>query len=438
MIVNHPLVEIAAKDHDCESQMTAQPAHALASQVALPDPTGAPVVDARGLRVLIVLKTFDPGGAEKVALRLAASLAASGAEVRLAVGRDKGVLRHQLRALPYFAVADAHPLRVPSLVLMRRLPKLVRDLAPHVVICPGNAYSLIGVMLRLRLGRRGPKLALKISNDLVRRDLPQPVRAFYHLWLRLQAPFFDSIITIAPPATEEAQALMRPDPARLTMIHNPALLDADASRLAALREATPRDRPGRHFLGIGRLVRQKNFALLIDSFADIAEPDDRLIILGEGPERRRLEALAQQRGVAAQVSMPGHCADIAPHLAATDAFVLSSDYEGLAAVLVEALAAGVPVVATDCSANMAWLLDGVGWRVAAGDQDALGQAMVTAASAQGFDAGVMRARAAVFGVDASARHWLAHLVALANTAEQASGTASRLPPPRPENAILAP
>jgi glycosyltransferase involved in cell wall biosynthesis len=234
--------------------------------------------------------------------------------------------------------------------------------------------------------------------------------------LRIQAPFFDSIIAIAPPAAPEVQAVMRPDPAQLTTINNPALLDEDQLRLAALRDATPRQRPGRHFLAIGRLVRQKNFTLLIDSFADIARPDDSLTILGEGPERATLEALAVRRGVEAQVIMPGHTADIAPHLAATDAFILSSDYEGLAAVLIEALAAGVPVVATDCSVNMAWLLDGVATRVAVGDRLALSTAMRSTADAPAANTAALRARAAAFTVDASARQWLAHLLDLGQRA----------------------
>lgn len=400
--------------------MTALPALALARPAAPVTPAGAADCAAHGLKILVVLKTFDPGGAEKVALRLAASLAAAGAEVRLAVGSDNGVLRHQLRALPYFAVAGTRPQRVPSLQLMRHLPGLVSDLDPDIVVCPGNAYSLIGVILWLRMrlrrrqrgGRPGPKLVLKISNDLVRRDLPQPVRGLYHLWLRMQAPFFDSIIAIAPPAADEVMQVMRPAQERLTTIYNPALLDADGERLAQLRDATARERPGRHYLGIGRLVRQKNFALLINSFADIAAPDDRLTILGEGPERPHLEALAKRRGVAAQVELPGHTADIAPHLAATDAFVLSSDYEGLAAVLIEALAAGVPVVATDCSVNMGWLLEGIGGRVPVGDRRALGRAMLDATGPTLIDTAGPRARAAAFTVDASARQWLGHLLAL--------------------------
>jgi glycosyltransferase involved in cell wall biosynthesis len=295
----------------------------------------------------------------------------------------------------------------------------VAKLQPDIVVCPGNAYSLVGSFLKLRLGRRCPPVVLKVSNDLVRSDLPLPVRLLYRLWLRIQAPFFDSVIAIAPPAAGEIGSVMRVAPERVTVIHNPALLDADRQRLAALRDATGRDRPGRHWLSIGRLVRQKNFGLLIDSFADVAGPDDTLTILGEGPQRAALEALARRRGVAAQVSLPGHTPDIAPHLAAADAFVLSSDYEGLAAVLIEALAAGVPVVATDCSVNMGWLLDGVGTLVPVGDRAALAGAMLSAAvTPLPADVEMLRQRAAAFTVDASAAQWLAHLAALVGLAAE--------------------
>jgi glycosyltransferase involved in cell wall biosynthesis len=245
----------------------------------------------------------------------------------------------------------------------------------------------------------------------------------------VQAPFYDSLIAMAPPAQGEILAMMRPDPARVTMIYNPALPTLDGLRLARLRNATPRHHAGRHYLGIGRLVRQKNFALLIDSFADIAGPDDRLTILGEGPKRAQLEALARRRGVAGRVALPGHCADIAPHLAAADAFVLSSDYEGLGVVVVEALTAGLPVVATNCSVNMPWLVDGLGWRVPVRDRRALGDAMQAAVCGPASDMTAIRARTGAFDVATSVQHWLAHLVAVAGLDRPSSLGASARPCP---------
>lgn len=375
----------------------------------------APATRPVRLSILIVLKSFEPGGGEMDAMRLAARLADMGADVRLAVGRDAGALRNRRPDVPCEILAGPGRRHLSRLELALRVAGLVAGLVPDVVICPGNYYSHVGVVLRLR--RRTPKLVLKISNDLVRRDLPVPVRKLYHLWLRIQTPFYDSLVAMAPPAIDEIIAMMRPDPARVTMIHNPALDDDEPGRLLALRQATRRERLGRLYLGIGRLVAQKNFALLIDSFADIAGPDDRLVILGEGPKRPQLAALAARRGVASQIDMPGHCADIAPHLASADTLVLSSDYEGLGVVILEALAAGLPVVATDCSINMRWLIDGIGWCVPVGDRQALGQAMIAAARSPGIDSRLTTARAEAFTVGDSARQWLLHLLALTGKAQ---------------------
>jgi glycosyltransferase involved in cell wall biosynthesis len=107
--------------------------------------------------------------------------------------------------------------------------------------------------------------------------------------------------------------------------------------------------------------------------------------------------------------MPGHASDVAPHLATADALVLSSDYEGLGIVVIEALAAGLPVVATDCSPNIAMLLDGVGRRVPVGDAVALAAAMAAIID-DPVDVATMRARAERFTVEASGAAWL-HLFA---------------------------
>ncbi|POA63009.1 glycosyltransferase, partial [Pseudomonas sp. DP16D-R1] len=76
----------------------------------------------------------------------------------------------------------------------------------------------------------------------------------------------------------------------------------------------------------------------------------------EGPERRALEAQAARLGIAGSVYMPGHVDPLDAWLAEADAFVLSSDYEGVPAVVIEALAAGLPIIATDCCCSMADLL----------------------------------------------------------------------------------
>lgn len=128
-------------------------------------------------------------------------------------------------------------------------------------------------------------------------------------------------------------------------------------------------------LGVGRLDAKKDFATLIRAFARVAatHASARLVILGEGPERGRLEALAAGLGVAARVSLPGYVADPTPWYARARVFALASRHEGLSLVILEALAHRLPVVATDCPHGPAEALAGgrFGRLVPVGDVPAL-------------------------------------------------------------------
>lgn len=111
------------------------------------------------------------------------------------------------------------------------------------------------------------------------------------------------------------------------------------------RADTPHD-----IVTVGRLFPQKNHALLIRAFSKIAQefPEENLIIYGEGDLRTELEDLARNLGLENRVLLPGSTSDIPEKLAQAKIFVLSSDYEGMPNALMEAMAAGVPVISTDC------------------------------------------------------------------------------------------
>jgi glycosyltransferase involved in cell wall biosynthesis len=135
--------------------------------------------------------------------------------------------------------------------------------------------------------------------------------------------------------------------------------------------------------------------------------DARLLIAGEGAERPTLETLATELGVRDRVTMPGHLEDVDAAYAVADLHVLSSRCEGFANVLVEAMAHGTPVVATDCRSGPREILeDGAhGALVPVGDDVALADAMARAlVGPRNPDA--LRRRAAVFSVDAAADAYL--------------------------------
>jgi hypothetical protein len=200
----------------------------------------------------------------------------------------------------------------------------------------------------------------------------------------------------------------------VAIVDDPALGEDEALALASVRDRAPRDRrPGRLLVAAGRLVSQKRFDLLLRAFARGARDDDRLVILGEGPCRRRLEALVARLGLGERVRLAGFSADINDWLARADLFVLSSAYEGVPAVVIEALAAGVPIIASDCSVSLpAMLGDGrFGRLVAPGDVAGLAAAL--GADAPRIDVAAARAHARRFLVETAAPAYLALLRAAA-------------------------
>ena len=115
-------------------------------------------------------------------------------------------------------------------------------------------------------------------------------------------------------------------------------------------------------LGAGRLTEQKDFPTLIRAFALVRKKHPaRLMILGEGEERSKLETLVQELGLEKEVSLPGFVDNPYKYMKRAAVFVLSSRWEGFPNVLVEAMALGTPVVSTDCPNGPAEILENGKW-----------------------------------------------------------------------------
>ncbi len=112
-------------------------------------------------------------------------------------------------------------------------------------------------------------------------------------------------------------------------------------------------------MGVGRLTAQKDFSTLLRAFALVRRRRQaRLMIMGEGEDRPVLEALARELGIADDVALPGFRLGIHAFLARAAVFALSSAWEGLPTVVIEALALGRRVVSTDCPSGPREILQG--------------------------------------------------------------------------------
>lgn len=370
------------------------------------------------MRILTFLHSFEPGGVERVALRLVRRWREQGIDAPLFLGRGDGAMRaelgegleHHLPRRPGFSVAWFE-----TLWMIATLPGFIRRTRPDALFCAGNSYAVVAVAMKLLLGRACPPILAKISNDLERRDMVWPARMAYRVWLRVQGRLIDRFVAMAPGLEREIEALVRPGKQAIGVIPDPALSLAQIDGLRAVRQPEG-EGEGRLFVAIGRLARQKNLPLMLDAFARAALAGDRLLIFGEGPERKALQGRAQRLGIADRVRFMGHVPDPALHIGGADAFLLSSDYEGVPAVLLEALAVGLPVIATQCSAAMRSLLgDGaLGRLVPVGDLRAFAAALADAPFPQDGPASLAQARR--FTLEAASDAYLDNFAAMATEA----------------------
>lgn len=368
------------------SSVSAPPPNALSAWTDDADRQDQDSTPARQLKILTFLHSFDPGGVERVAMRLNNAWHELGADVRLVIDRNSDTahagIKGLARDLPYEIIPGGEHInrRTQLAWMLRHLPAIIRRERPDVLFCAGNTYSSVSVGMKLILGRACPPIVAKVSNDLDRRDMGPVLRFCYHRWLRAQAGFIDCYVGMAPAMTDEIARATGLDRDRIAIVNDPILRRSELARFAGIHVARDNASAGRHFVAIGRMKPQKNFALLLRAFGRMATPADRLTILGEGPERPILETLATTLGIANRVAMPGHVSDLTTWLVDADVFVMSSDYEGVPAVLIEAIAANLAVVATDCSVSMRDLVRGgvFGQLVPVGDEVALAAAMAEA------------------------------------------------------------
>ena len=282
----------------------------------------------------------NDGGAERALLRLASEWRQAGHEV-IVVGEG-----------------ERRPVNARS--MSRGIAAEVQAGGADILFSPGQTYSpafaLAKLRLRLRAKAGAPPLVQKISNLPHHPGRPLLSRSA-RWWLRTQERWTD--LFCAPDEAMAAHlAALGLTRAKLIITGNAC---ASAARLRTLHEASMERRIGSsserrplRLLAAGRLVEQKNFALLINAFSNVATPEDELTILGDGPLREELRRRAEE--LPARVKLPGFTADPLSHFAAANAFALSSDFEGLPAVIVEALAAGLPVAATEAAPGLAELL----------------------------------------------------------------------------------
>ncbi len=355
--------------------------------------------------IALIVHDFPSGGSERIAIRLANAWAGQGRRVSIFCGSERGVARALVSPEVTVFACTRETRRTPwsRLLLGWRLARLVREHAPEVVFSPGNFHLIVlAVLARLRFLKR-PAFVSKISNPIRRSGLRH--------WLKWPADWLiswaarpvDVLVAMSPALGAETREVF--GSAKVVEIDEPVLEDAfvPQARPVATRDADT-------ILCIGRLSHQKDFELAVRAFARVrGERAVRLRIVGEGPLRALLEAEAIRLGIAHRVDMPGHVPDIAAELSRADMLLMSSRYEGYPAVLVEAIAAGLPVVSTDCSLAIREIISRaeIGTVVTSRDPAELAKAVEVRLAAPRAEAGLSAQLTARHRIGPSSRAYLA-------------------------------
>jgi len=268
------------------------------------------------------------------------------------------------------------------------------------------ARRLSGAPTRLVVSERNTlSLRAERAGDRGLRALPGMIRRFY--------PWADAVIAVSDGVADDlARVAGLPREAIVTTwnpVVSPALAEAAAEPLdhAWFQPGEPPV-----VLGAGKLRPQKDFATLLDAFAELrALRPARLVLLGEGPEESRLRVRARRLGISADVAFAGFVRNPFAYMARAAVFALSSAWEGLPAVLIQAMACGCPVVSTDCPSGPSEILEGGvhGPLVPVGDARALAAAILRVLDEPG-DAERRRRRAQDFSVERAAERYEAVLL----------------------------
>jgi glycosyltransferase involved in cell wall biosynthesis len=302
---------------------------------AVSHPPGHPVPP---IKIVVVLPGLGAGGTEHVVNVLANEWAARGRAVTILTFESADFVPYYPFvagvAIRWLALMPRRAGRIRSVAAtlqrIRLLRRALLDVSPDVVVSfltRTNVMSLIaasGLNVPVVVSERNNPAAQKVG------------RVWGLLRTRLYPSAF-GLVTMTRGAMDYFDPRMR---RRSWVIPNP--VDLPKARRAPMASKV--------LTAVGRLVPQKGFDLLLRAFAEISNdfPDWRLVIWGEGEERARLEAERSRLGLDERVEMPGVTARPGIWIDGTDAFVLSSRFEGWGIVLLEAMAAGLPVVSFDC------------------------------------------------------------------------------------------
>lgn len=298
-------------------------------------------------RIALYVPNLSGGGAERVMVTVANALSERGHDVDLVLVKVEGDYTDLLEDSVRIVDLDASR-------ILASLPALIRYLREHRpdALLSTLFFTNVVATWACRWVEDPPRLVLREANTVSAKGA-QADHWKYRLMPYLSKwfyPWADRVVTVSEAAADDLVQVTGINRDKARTIYNPVVTDTLERQAQEpvdhpwFGEGTPPV-----VLGAGRLERQKDFETLIQAFEQVRrERDARLVILGRGSRKEKLQELAASLGLADDVLLPGFVDNPFKYMRRADIFVLSSRFEGLPGVLIQAMATGTPVVSTNC------------------------------------------------------------------------------------------
>ena len=356
------------------------------------------------MKLAVFIPSLEGGGAERVTVTLVNALIERGHSVDLIMPEAKGTylkdLHSEVRVIPLGQKRVLFCIFSLAAYMRKTKPEVLLSVLNHANVVALMAKKLSGIKIRI-LAAEHNNLARAVKDDtsFATRVLIALMRFIY--------PMADQVIACSEGVADSLTAVLGLPKDKVAVVYNPVVTD----KVLQLSQETVHDdfflKEGKKLVAVGRLTAQKDFATLLKAFAEVRKVANvHLAILGEGELRTKLEDYCAELGLGGSVFMPGFVDNPYAWMSSADLFVLSSAWEGLPTVLIEAMACGVAVVSTDCPSGPSEILQGQKWGalVPVGDYKALSVAILE--SLESPENNNVRERAMLFNVDNSVNHYI--------------------------------
>ncbi len=370
------------------------------------------------MKLWLLLSRFELGGLERVQVNLAPALAQAGLEVWIVAGQFFAGAENLLPQ----GIATLEIAPQGKLAFVTALFKQLRYHKPDMVMTTSNDVACLMLVFRALFFPTMKVICtqhLSISAPWHKARNIQRIKQCFLIWLmRHLWPRANAVIAVSSALADEMRTILKLR-TPIHTIHNPVVLpDFEDQLLQPVHWPWP-DRTVATLVFAGRLAKAKRLDVLLDAFLQVKKTFPiRLLIIGDGSERGDVLEFSIQHELSAICHLAGHQDNPLPWIRAADILILPSDYEGFGNVLVEAMACGTQVIATDCPHGPAEILDHgrYGQLIPTGDSNALARAILRALSKDfHVPASALMRRASEFNLERAASAYLYVIQEIAST-----------------------